>query len=218
MKRGEIIVNHKNHRLRSKLLLILLLSTFFVLSFTNLVSAQFGYGYGSFSLADILDGMDPATITYGLLFFIILTLVHLALSRLQLFKSTRRTPWGTMESSPNVAASGIISFSVAALIVYYMYRSNYNLESLFYGLGFSGNLVQILFGVAIVIVAIWIIKRYKFPAFFILSGLLIMLISIFTELIYEKGTAFFIGLGLLVIGIFLGKAVRKWWGKNMRAD
>ncbi|MEK6847818.1 MAG: hypothetical protein AABX50_01690 [Nanoarchaeota archaeon] len=185
----------------------------------NLVSAQFGYGYGSFSLADILDSIDPATITYGLLFFIMFTLIHLALSRLQLFKTTRRTPWGMPETSPNVLASGVISFSVAALIVYYLYRNDYNLESLFYSLGFSGNLIQILFGVAVIIAAIWMIKKFKWPAFFVIFGLLIMAISIFTELIYEKTTAFFIGLVILAIGIYLWNKARlkRWAERNLKA-
>ena len=185
------------------------------LFFINLASAQFGYGYGSFSLADILDSMDPATVTYGLLFFIMFTFIHLALSRLQLFKTTRRTPWGTMESSPNVLASGIISFSVAALIVYYLYRNDYNLESLFYSLGFSVDLVSILFGLALLMAVILIIKKFKWPAFFVILGLLIMVISIFTELIYEKGTAFFIGLVILIIGIYLwNKDKAKRWAKR----
>lgn len=182
-------------------LIFILASLFFI----NLVSAQFGYGYGSFSLADILDSMDPATITYGLLFFIMFTLIHLALSRLQLFKTTRRTPWGMPETSPNVLASGVISFSVAALIVYYLYRNDYNLESLLYGLGFSGGLLSIFFVIAAAIFAIFIVKKFKLVGFFVLSGLFLIGIAIFTELIYEKWTAFLIGLFLVVIGFLIRK-------------
>jgi hypothetical protein len=193
----------------------LALTIFISLFLTNFISA-YSSGYGSFSLSNILDSMDPSTIIYGLLFFIILTLVHLALSRLQLFKTTKRTPWGTMEASPNVAASGVISFSVAALIVYYLYRNDYNLGSLLSGLGFSGDLVSILFIIALVISAFFIVKWFKIPGFLIMSGLSLIGISIFTELIYEKATAFFIGLVLLVIGIFLGKKAREWARKNIR--
>jgi hypothetical protein len=175
----------------------------------NFVSAQFDFGYGGFSLSNFFDSLDPSTVTYILLFLIIFTLVFLAISRVNLFKN--------MKGEPNTAASGVIAFSVSALIVYYLYRSGYNIESFFYDLGFSGNLFSLVAMIALVLFAIFIVIKFKFAGFFIVSGLLLMFISIFTDIIYEKTTAFFIGLGLLIIGIFLGKAMRKWWGKNIRS-
>ena len=171
------------------------------LFFINLVSAQFNFGYGSFSLENFFDSLDPSTVTYGLLFFIIFTLIFLAISRIKLFKN--------MQGEPNTAASGVVSFAIAALVVYYLYRTGYDLESFFYDLGFSGNLFSLVAMIILVLFSVFIIIKFKIPGFLIASGVLLMLVSIFTELIYEKTTAFFIGLALFVIGIFVGIMMRK---------
>jgi len=175
----------------------------------NFVSAQFDFGYGSFSLSNFFDSLDPSTVTYGLLFFIIFTLIFMAISRVNLFKNIR--------GEPNTVASGVVSFAIAALVVYYLYRAGYDLESFFYDLGFSGNLFSLIAMIIVVLFAVFIIIKFKFAGFFIVSGVLLMLISLFTDLIYERTAAFFIGLALLIIGVFLGKAARKWWGKNIRS-
>ncbi len=197
-------------------ILTLLVSLFL----TNFVSAQFfdgyggGYGsYGGISLANFFDSLDPSTVTYGLLFFIFFTVIFLILAKVNLFRG-RRTPWGGEE--PNTAAAGIVAFSISALIVYYMYRSGYNIESYFYDLGFSVDLFSFLLLIVFVLLAFVIIKRFGLAGFLVVLGLLVMFTAFFTEIIYEKETAFLIGLVFFIIGIFLGKNARKWWRKNMR--
>jgi len=184
------------------------------LFFINFVSAQFGFGYGGrFSLADFFDSIDPSTIVYGLIFFILFTVIFLVLSKAKLFKS-KKGPWGAEET--NSVAAAVVSFAVSALAVYYMYRNGYNLQSFLYEIGFSGDIIALLLSLLVVLVAIVIVIKFKLPGFFIASGLLLILIAIFTDLIYEKGLAFLIGLALVVIGIFFWKATRKWWGQHMR--
>jgi len=200
---------------RGILILVFLASLFLV----NFVSAQFfdsyggggffdGFGGGRISLGDFFDSLDPSTVIYGLLFFILFTVLTLALSRVKLFRDA--------QGQPNTIASGVVSFAISAMIVYYLYRSGYNLESFFYDIGFSVDLFSFLLTVVFVLLAFVIIKRYRLGGFFIVSGLFVMFISIFTDLVYEKATAFLIGLILLVIGIFLRKNTRKWWKKNIR--
>ncbi len=180
------------------------------LSLINFVSAQFFWGYGGqFSLAQFFDSLDPSTVVYGLLFFILFTFILMALTRMSLFRGKN--------GEPNNIAAAAVSFSVSALIVYYLYRSGYNLESFFYELGFSGDLYSLLLAVLVVIVSIFVIMKFKLPGFLIISGLLAILIALFTDLIYEKGIVLVIGILLVIIGLSLGKAARKWWKQEIRA-
>lgn len=182
------------------------------LFFVNIVSAQFfgyGGGYGSFSISNFFNTLDPSTVVYGLLFLILFTLIYLALSRMQLFKGH--------QEHPNTAAAGVVAFAVAALIVYYLYRSGYNIQYLFYGLGFSGDIGSILLVILLVLASAFIIIKFKLPGFFIIGGLFLMLLAIFTEMIYEKEIAILIGFGFFVAGIFMGKKMRSWARREIRA-
>lgn len=195
---------------------VLVLALFVSLFLTNFVQAQFfdDYGWGgSISLADFFDSLDPSTVVYGLLFFIFFTIIFLILTKVNLFRG-RRNHWGIEE--PNTTAAGVVAFAISALIVYYMYRQGYNLESLFYNWGFSGDLFSILLAIIFVFVAFIIIKQYSLAGLLIVLGLFMMFIAGFTDIIYEKTTAFFIGAVLFVVGIFLGKNARKWWKKNIK--
>ena len=176
-------------------LLTLLASLFLI----NFVSAQFfdDYGWGGgISLGDFFDSLDPSTVVYGLMFFIFFTIIFLILTKVNLFKG-RRNHFGIEE--PNTMAAGVVSFAISALIVYYMYRQGYNLESFFYDLGFSIDLFSFLLAVVFLLVAFVIVKKFKFAGFFIVSGLFLMFISIFTDLIYEKATALLIGIILFIV-------------------
>ena len=195
---------------------VLVLALFVSLFLTNFVSAQFfdDYGWsGRISLADFFDSLDPSTVVYGLLFFIFFTVIFLILSKVNLFKG-KRTPLGGEE--PNTMAAGVVAFAISALIVYYMYRQDYNLESLFYEMGFSVDLFSFLLAAVFVLVAFVIINQYGFAGLFIVLGLFTMFIAGFTDIIYEWETALLIGAILFIVGIFLGKNARKWWKKNMR--
>ncbi len=201
---------------------VLALTLFLYLFLTNFVSAQFFDGYGGgfgwdgrISLADFFDSLDPSTVVYGLLFFIFFTVIFLILTKVNLFKG-KRTHWGGEE--PNTTAAGVVAFAISALIVYYMYRQDYNLESLFYEMGFSVDLFSFLLLVVFLLIAFVIIKKFKLAGFFIVLGLIIIFIAGFTDSIYEWETALIIGAVFFIIGVFLAKNVRKWWKKNMWSD
>ncbi|MEK6840494.1 MAG: hypothetical protein AABX79_00900 [Nanoarchaeota archaeon] len=195
--------------------ILALLASLFLMNFA---SAQFfdGYGWsGSISLGDFFDSLDPTTVVYGLLFFIFFTVIFLILTKVNLFRG-RRTSWGGEE--PNTTAAGVVAFAISALIVYYMYRQDYNLESLIYGIGLSTDMFSFLLAVIFVIVAFVIIKQYGFAGLFIVLGLFAMFIAGFTDIIYEKTTSIFIGAVLFVIGISLTRSGRKFWKKDIRSD
>ena len=216
-KRGNVIVSDEKSLLSCKLLTVISLLTFLLIFQTKFASAQLFDGYGGYcgeiSLGDFFDSLDPSTVVYGLLFFIFFTVIFLVLSRVNLFRG-RRTPWGGEE--PNTMAAGVVSFAISALIVYYMYRQGYSLESFFYEAGFSVDLFSFLLLVVFVLLAFILIKRFGLAGFLIVFGLLFMFVAFFTEIIYEKETAFLIGVVLFIIGIFLAKNVRKWLKENIR--
>ena len=193
-------------------ILALLTSLFFI----NFVSAQFfdGYGWdGRISLSDFFDSLDPSTVTYGLLFFIFFTVIFLILTKVNLFRG-RRSSFGHEE--PNTMAAGVVSFAISSLIVYYIYRSGYNIESFFYEMGFSVDVFSFLMLAVFVLMTFFLIKRFKSAGFFMILGLLLMFISITTNIIYEKETTFVIGVILFIIGVFLGRNIEGWWQKEIR--
>jgi len=193
---------------------------FFLLVFlTQAVSAQFFGSYGSFSITDFFSSIDPETITLGLLFFIFFALLFYALSRF--FKD--------QHGQPNKGIAGTIAFALAFLIIYGIYRSGFSLENLFYGVGIPSGILPIIL-LALAVLVIWGLGRRKdefgkktfslrrgLGGFFMLLGLLFILLSIFTDIFYEKTTVFIIGLGLLLIGLWLGWRKKKW-GKGPRRE
>ncbi len=178
---------------------VLVILSLFLIKF---VSAQFfgGGGYGTFSLGNLFDSFDSSTITYVLLFLIFLTIIHLSLSKSRLF----RNPNG----QPNTAASGVVSFAISALIVYYLYRNGYDFSSLLSGLGFQGNLLSLLMIILFAILAMVIIWMFKIPGFFGIAGLF-FIIAPFTGLIYERFTSVVIGIISLVLAVLISKFDRK---------
>lgn len=173
------------------------------------VSAQFFGGYGGFSLRGFFDAIDPQTFILSLLFLILFALIFYPLSRF--FKD----PYG----EPHRAIPGTIAFCGSAIIIYFLYRSGFNIEDLFYDLGFSSDFVYTLLPIVILVFAIltiWILGRRKdefgrktfslrrgLRGFFILFGLFLILLAIFTDIFYEKLTAIIIGAVLCLAGLLL---------------
>src|SRR3989304_5066187 len=207
VKEKEDYFNINNRFLQFSILKVFLSLIFLFLFQVKLASAQFfdryGYGYGSYgsiSLADIFDRLDPSTVFYVLLFFILFTVLILALSRANLFRNAR--------GQPNSTASGIVAFSISTMIVYYLYRTGYNIESFFYDLGFSVDSFSFLLVIVFLVLAFLIIKKLGYSWFFIALGLFIIGLS-FTNLIYERTTAIVIGLVIVGIGFLLRRDVRE---------
>lgn len=174
----------------------------------NFASAQFYGGYGrGFSITDFINSIGPDNLTFMALFIIFFALLFYALGKF--FKDSY--------GYPNKPIAGTISFTGSIAVSYGLYRSGFNLENFFNRFGFSFNLTPVLV-LIISLFAIWIIwflgRRKEFGrttfslkkglgALFILLGVPIMLLTVFTDIFYEKFTAFIIGLILSVIGFLL---------------
>jgi hypothetical protein len=164
---------------------------------TQVISAQFYSGYGRFSLGDFFDRIDPSTMTLILLFLVFFALIFYALSRI--FKD----PYG----QPNKGIAGTIAFSITSLIIYGLYRTGFDLGSVFYNWGFSvGSLYPIL-GILFLIVTGLLIWKLRFSGFLMVFGLFLILLTI-TDIFYAKGLVLLIGIISLVVGLLLWRRSR----------
>jgi hypothetical protein len=159
----------------------------------NFINAQFFGGYGRFSISSFFSSIDPETITFGLLFFIFFALIFYGLAKV--FKKS--------SGEPNKGVAGTIALALSLLIIYGIYRSGFNIEDWFYDLGISTGALYLIALIIFIVLAIFLIKKIKFRGFLIVFGLLIILLTIFTEIFYEKLVALIIGIILLIIGILL---------------
>ncbi len=195
----ERSVNLDNQHLSSKPLRGFFLLALSVL-FLPFVSAQFGFGYG-FSIEGFLDNFLNSSISvYILLFFIMFTVITLILSRVSLFRG--------QYGQPNAFAAGVVSFSISALAIYYLYQSGFQGESLLSWLGLSGDSLSILVLILVVLVAILMVWKLGFKGLFFFGGLALVLTALSTELFYERGLAMIIGIVFLVIGLWLWQRTR----------
>lgn len=161
------------------------LSIIFI-NFISLVSAQFYSGYGGISFRNFLDAWDPQTIVFIITFGVFFAFLHKVLIG-RFFKG---------HDSTSAVVSGLLAFGMS----YGIYKLDFiNVDNLFFNLGISGDVlwpVLIFILSAILVFMIW---KLKSKTFWIL-GILMIILS-FTEIIYEKGAAFVIGLVLIGIGV-----------------
>lgn len=186
--------------------LILLVSLFLI----NFVSAQFYSGYG-FGFGSFLSTIDPiAILEYGALFAVFFGPVYFALSKF--FKDEY--------GNPNRVLTGSVSGSVATLIIIGLNRTGFSLEDLFSGIGISTSIsypVFIIISTLFLGFIFWIFGRGRngfslrrgIGWLLTISGLLILGVAIFTDLIYESGVALVIGILFLILGFFMWR-----WSKS----
>ena len=167
--------------MKKRLLLGILLGIIFI----GFVSAQYGY-YGSFSISNFLDSIGPSTMILFVLFIIFFAVLH-NIVFLTFFKG-------------NKSVSAIVSFCVSLLAVYGINRARWDLSGLFYGLGIPSNVLSILIPIILLIASIYIIVKLGVSWLFLIFGIFLTLVSLFTDIIYERGIAIAIGLVLLLVG------------------
>ena len=166
---------------------------------TQVVSAQFYSGYGRFSFAEFFDRIDPQTIILVLLFLVFFVLIFYALSRV--FKD----PYG----QPNKGIAGTIAFAISAMIIYGLYRTGFDIGGIFFNLGLSVDFLYPILGIVFLIITVLLIWKLRFSGFLMAFGLFILLLTIFTEIFYEKGIPLIIGIVLLVVGFLFRRGGRR---------
>ncbi|MDP3986741.1 MAG: hypothetical protein Q8P81_00775 [Nanoarchaeota archaeon] len=171
---------------------------FLSLIFMKLVSAQYygSYGYGSFRLDDYIN---PDFVFYSLAWLFFFWILSVVLSRIPLFKSLP----GEKGTKQSVVGALIIS----TIITYWIYRTGFGLEGLFYNLGFSEGVFGIVLSVVLLIAVCVVAWKWGLKALFLLSGVALFGVSL-TDLVYEKTTVSILGAGLFLIGLWLWKRKR----------
>jgi len=146
------------------------------------------FGYSGIFLGVI----DSSIIVIGAVFLIFFAFINYILSKVF------RDPYGNV----NRATTGIISFSMAALIVYFGNNLIYDIVN-----GFNiaeGTLTLIIMGVFLIF-AILIIRKLRFGGFLAILGAGLIIVG-FTNLVYRTGVVIIAGAVLLFIGgLFLLK-------------
>jgi hypothetical protein len=157
-----------------------ILFTFLFVMLIKFVSAQY-----VFSLGDFFSSVDSATLILGLLFVIFFAILH-KLIFLRMFKG-------------NVAVSVIVSFCISLLSIYGLYTSRWDLGGLFYGLGFSDDLLYIILLIVSLVLFLYLLLKKKLRFLFLGAGLLLIIASLATDFFYEWFTAFVIGVIFLIL-------------------
>ena len=162
--------------------------------FINLVSAQFFSGYGRFSIEDLINRTDPQTITLTLIFFGFFIIIFAVFLRWRLFHNSAGEPMRGLAGGAALVAS--------ALITFVLYQQGFDLSGFFFDIGFSPDSLYGIFPILFLIVAILVIWKASFRMFLFLTGLILILLTVFTDVFYTKGFTFILGLVLVLIS---------WW-------
>ena len=164
----------------------------------SFVSAFSHYGYNRFSITGFFSSINPDDMILMTLFIIIFAFINFSLGKF--FKDSY--------GNPNKAIAGVVAFAVTSLIVYGFWRTGFDLGGLFYNVGISEDTLFFIMPIVLLVAAIFIAWKVGFAALFLIFGAFIVLITIFTDLIYEKLTSLIIGVVLFLIGLWL------WWRKR----
>ncbi len=180
---------------------ICLLYVFFSIISLNLVSAQFG-NFGSFSLMDFIDsGIGFDNFVFMAVFLIFFAFLFF------IFGKVFKSPTG----EPNKAISGTISFAISALITYGMYKTGFDVASLLYQMGIEQEVLYPIIFLVIFIGLIYLMKKFGLGKALMLLGLLLILLTLLTDIIYEEGTVLIAGIIFLLIGLWL-------WGRKNKKE
>ena len=162
-------------------------------------SAYYG-SFGNFSFRNLLNSIDPRSITLALLFLIFFAFLNFVLSRVF------RDRYG----NPNRATAGIIALCISLLAVYGVNRSSWEIQNLLFNIGIPNDLMYIIIAIALLAVIALIVWKFAKNSLFVIGGLLI-LTSIF---MYEKTIPIVLGTILIIIRCFIPKD--KWKMKEKR--
>src|SRR3989339_19673 len=111
----------------------------------------------------------------------------------------------------NDSWAGIGAFCVSFLIIYLLNKSGFDFNGLFFSFGFSENLLYSILPIIFLIGFIIFIWYFSFSALFLSSSLILFILTIFTNFIYEKGAALVFGAILFLIGVWL-------WNKGNKGN
>lgn len=173
--------------------------SFFLISFMNLVSAQFYRSYGRFSFTDLINALDPETVIFVILFGIFFAVLHLWILG-RFFRGHQTVSW-------------VVSLLVSFGMTYGIYINGWiNVNNLLFGLGLPSDILWPAIVVVLSIFIILLLWKFKYTGVLILGALFILLGL--TDLVYEGGASLIIGIVLMILGFIwrgISKKKRAWF-------
>ena len=181
---------------------LVILTSLLFMPFINIISAQlfgggFGnYGYGGgygFSLSDIFSRIDPQEMILVSFFVILLLFISTGLKKVGLFRD--------IYGNPQTGVIVIISLVISLIATYGIYQSGqvYQIEDFLTNMGVSP------LWILAVLLSLLVIIKLGFPALLISAGVLIVLVTLFTDAFYEKTLPLLGGIAAFLIGLWLRK-------------
>lgn len=166
--------------------MLLISSILFSLSF---ISAYYG-SYSSFSFSDLLNEIDSSTMILGAIFIISFALVNFSLSRV--FKD--------QQGEPNRAIAGIVAFVISLLITWGINKTDFDIENLFYNIGFSEGFLYTILPLIILGAFIFAIIKWGLGKSLFFAGLFLIAA---TFVVYMKGLTLFLGFLFGIVGAII---------------
>lgn len=167
-----------------------LLGLFLTIVSINFASAQF---YGSFSLGNFLNSIDPSTMILGVIFVVSFALLQFALSKY--FKEQK-------------TIATVISFALSMLIIWGINQSGFDYGGYFYNFFFflPTGFIDTLWPLLLLAGWIYFIVRSGFilgsGKMLVIMGLLLNVIA-FSGISYQPSTPAAIGVFLIIVGAIL---------------
>lgn len=153
----------------------------------NFVSAQF---YGSLSISDALRAVDPSTMVLGIIFVIAALLINVGLSR-----------GGPLKY--NQTAKGIISISLALLIIWGIDRAGFDYYGFFNGIVFfiPQGLLETIWPLLFLLSILFVGWKFGWKSIFLVLGAFLVGIDLFFA--YESGLLLILGGFFILIWLIL---------------
>lgn len=147
---------------------------------TSLVSA--------FDTRDIIESIDPLIVVFMVAFAIF-------------FFGASKVFKNKVTGQENKAVATIVALGLAFFIVYFLHQSSFELEDIFYDLGFNADTIETLVIILVLVGIGYMLWKIKLKTIAVL-GVIFLLLSL-TNLAYDSESALYIGLGLIVLYFIL---------------
>ena len=122
--------------MKRSLLCFIFFILFLLLNLAGFVSS---YSSDRISFGNILNNIEPSTMILGIIFIVAFALLFFALSR---------------ALKGDKAIAGIISFALSLFMIYGISKSGFDIESLFYRMGITLSVLNIIFPLFIILLVI----------------------------------------------------------------
>jgi len=163
----------------------------------NIVSALYE-SYNRFSISNFLNEfinfIGPSTIFLGAIFIIAFAFLYKIL--LKFFKE-------------NNTAAAVVAFVVSFVLIYIINRAGFDFGVVFDYLGYSEGIPYIIILIFLFIGLFYLISKIGFAKILMILGVILVVVTAFTDWIYKEGISFILGVFMILIGLWLWRRSAK---------